>query len=341
MKAVLLPLLLLVTSAPLLTAQDKKPYVVASDLMNIVTVSQLSLSPDGLRAIAVVTRKKSKEDAAKKTTEFIYTQNLYLLDVTGVRQPAQLTFGDRRDGQPRWSPDGTAIAFVRADGEQPQIWVLPMTGGEAFAVTRAKYGASQAMWHPDSKSILFTSSMPLSTIKGDVPWTYDRPGRTPQDEPNWSLLTDAEKSSTKASPDGSLQDVRAWLAKNNNDKNPRVLTRLDLQGELDLDPEEKLEHLFVAAAQPASEARQITSGFQRFVGAQWSKDGKSIICSSTKFSRTPDLERSGSLWRMDADGGHLQELLKLEHRPISDPRVSPDGKTISFIAGTNDTFFGR
>src|SRR6188508_1617275 len=103
MKAVLLPLLLLVISAQLTNGQDKKPYVVASDLMNIVTVSQLSLSPDGTRAVASVTRKKSKEDPIKKTTEYSYTQHLFILDVTGSKAPIQLTFGDRRDGQPKWS----------------------------------------------------------------------------------------------------------------------------------------------------------------------------------------------------------------------------------------------
>src|SRR3954454_9663767 len=106
MKAVRL-LLSLILSAQLIMnaspvrAQGQKPYIVASDLMKIVTASQLALSPDGTRAVAVVTRKKSKEDPIKKTTEYSYTQHLYLLDVTGQKPPVQLTYGDRRDGQPK------------------------------------------------------------------------------------------------------------------------------------------------------------------------------------------------------------------------------------------------
>ena len=341
MRAGIRPLFILVLVVQLTYAQDKKPYVVASDLMRMVSVNQISLSPDGGRAVAVVTRKKSKEDAAKKTTEYGYTQHLYLLDTKGDKAPLQLTHGDRRDAQPKWSPDGSAIAFVRADGDTQQIWILPLTGGEAFAVTKAKYGATQPVWSPDGKSILFSSSLPLSTIEGELPWTYERPGRKLRDEPLWSQLKDPEKASIKASPDGSLEDVRAWLARNNSERNPRVLTRLDLQGELDLDPEEKLEHLFIVPAQAGSEAKQITSGFQDFSGAQWSKDGKNIICSATKFANAPDRERSVSLWKLNADGSQLQEILRMDGRPISAPKISPDGKTISFLTGTTDTYFGR
>jgi len=323
------------------SAQAQKPYIVASDLMKIVTVGQLAISADGTRAVAVVTRKKSKEDPAKKTTEYGYTQHLYLLDVAGAKEPQQLTYGDRRDSQPQWSPDGTMLAFVRADGDLPQIWVLPLAGGEAFPVTKAKYGAAQPVWHPDGKKLLFTSSQPLSAISGDLPWVYERPGRAVHDEPNWPQLTDAEKTAIRPTPDGSLADVRAWLAKNNNERNPRVLTRLNLQGEQDLDTEERIDHLYITDVESGTEAKELTSGFQDFGSALWTKDGKSIICIATKYTHTPDLERAATLWRMDPDGQHLQEIVKVDGHPISDPRLSPDGKTISFILGTTETYFGR
>lgn len=333
-------LLLLWVSMQPLYAQDNSNYIVASDLMKLVTVNQLALSPDGSRAVAVVTRKKSKE-LANHSQEYSYTQHLFLLDVAGNTPPVQLTHGDRRDSQPRWSPDGKSLAFVRADGDMAQIWVLPLTGGEARAITKARYGAGQPVWHPDGNSVLYTSSIPLSAIKGELPWKYDRPGRQPHDEPHWSLMTDSEKAATKASPDGSLEEVRAWLARNNSEKNPRILTRLDFQGELDLDPEEKFDHLFIQSLSPGVEARQVTQGFQRFGSAQFTKDGNTIICVSTKFTRSPDEERASSLWKMDANGQHLQEILKREKQPITDLRISPDSKSISFLIGTADNFFGR
>src|SRR5690349_5648165 len=104
-------------------AQVKKP-INASDLMKIATTNQIQISPDGNKAVTVVNRK-----AVKNENEYYYTRHLYLLDLTGKEEPRQLTFGDRSDTQPQWSPDGKQIAFVRADGDKSQIWLLPIGGG--------------------------------------------------------------------------------------------------------------------------------------------------------------------------------------------------------------------
>lgn len=324
----------------LLDAQEKQ-NIVASDLLKITYTNQLSISPDGKQAVAVVSRKKTKEDASKGITEYYYTQHLYLLDVSGKTEPLQLTFGDRRDNQPAWSPDGKSLAFVRADGELSQVWILPLTGGEARAITKAKYGASQPVWSPDGKSILYSSSIPLSAVEGGLPWKYERPGRKQNDEVNWSAITETEKKNVANSPDGTIEEVRAWLAKNNSNKNPRVLTRLNLQGELGLETEEKFDHLFTIEIRTGAEEKQLTSGYQNFRGAQWSKDGKLIVCSSAPVSISPDYSTSSSLWRMDADGKNLTELLKVEGRPIANPEYSPDGKSIAFLISTAEGFAAR
>jgi dipeptidyl aminopeptidase/acylaminoacyl peptidase len=305
--------------------------------MNLATTNSLSISPDGKQAVSVVTRKATKNN----NTEYYYTQHLYLFDLTGKEEPVQLTFGDRNDGQPEWSPNGKQIAFVRACKEIPQVWVLPMTGGEAYTLTNAKYGAVQPKWSPDGKSILYTSSIPFHAIEGEVPWSYERPGRSQRDEPGWKLLKDDEKKSLKSSPDGSLEEVRAWLAKNSTDKNPRVLTRLQFQGEQDLDTEERFTHLFTIPAHGEAEAKQLTSGYQNFTGANWSRDGLTIICSSEKLTIAPDYNRTTSLWKMDADGKNLKEFLKLNGQPLSEPTFSPDGKTILFGWATGEGFLAR
>src|SRR5262245_35373995 len=76
---------------------------------------------------------------------------------TGPTPPRALTSGTR-DSQPRWSPDGKTLAFVRGmEGKPAQIFLLPMTGGEATQLTRVKGGASQPRWSPDGRRILFSS----------------------------------------------------------------------------------------------------------------------------------------------------------------------------------------
>lgn len=148
-------------------AQLKKP-IVASDVMKIATANQIQISPDGSKAITVVTRK-----AVKNENEYYYTRHLYLMDLIVKSEPTQLTSGDKNDGQPQWSPDGKQIAFVRTENEKSQIWILPMTGGEAYSVTKAEFGASRPRWSPDGKQLLFTSSIPARSIEGQVPWAYE------------------------------------------------------------------------------------------------------------------------------------------------------------------------
>ena len=83
----------------------------------------------------IVTRK-----AVKNETDYYYTRHLYLLDLVAKSEPVQLTFGDKNDGQPQWSPDGKQILFVRTDGERSQLWLLPLSGGEAHVITKSEYG---------------------------------------------------------------------------------------------------------------------------------------------------------------------------------------------------------
>jgi Tol biopolymer transport system component len=166
MRLVLYCLLLIVTLG---YSQSKKP-IVASDLMKIVTTNQIQISPDGTKAVAIVNRK-----AVKNENDYYYTRHLYLFDLVGSEPPRQLTFGDKNDSQPRWSPDGKTIAFVRPDNDKPQIWLLPLSGGEASVLTKAEFGAFRPRWRADGQQILFASSIPFSSIEGNVPWAYERP----------------------------------------------------------------------------------------------------------------------------------------------------------------------
>ena len=67
--------------------------------------------------------------------------------------PRRLTNGPR-DSQPRWSPDGTQIAFTRAvekDGKpQPgQIYLLSLGGGEPMQVSAMEKGVGSPQWSPN------------------------------------------------------------------------------------------------------------------------------------------------------------------------------------------------
>ncbi|GHM99989.1 peptidase S9 [Cytophagales bacterium WSM2-2] len=316
--------------------QTKKP-IVATDLMKIATANQIQISPDGTKAVTVVTRK-----AVKNENDYYYTRHLYLLDLTGKEEPLQLTFGDKNDGQPQWSPDGKQIAFVRTDGEKSQVWLLPMGGGEAHTLTKSEQGAGSPRWSPDGKKILYSSSIPFYAIEGKTPWTYERPGRAQGDEPNFKNMKADEKKKVTASPDGNLQDMRAWLAKNMSESNPRVLNRQNIQGELNLQPDENFSHLFLISSNGEDKAVQLTNGYQSFNNAEWSPDGKKIICDSKLNTQHPDRTRDSDIWTIDVDSKQAKQLLQYQGYSLSNPQFSPDGASISFTANTmNGRFYAQ
>ncbi len=307
-------------------AQNKKP-IVTSDLMKIATASQIQISPDGNKAVAVVTRK-----AVKTENEYYYTNHLYLLDLVSTAEPTQLTFGDKNDGQPQWSPDGRQIAFTRTEGEKSQVWILPLTGGEAHSITKAEYGAGQPRWSPDGKKILYSSNIPFYAIEGNTPWPNERPARVKGDEPNFKVMKPEDRKKTPTTPDGTLEEVRAWLARNSSESNPRVLNRQNIQGELNLQPDEEFLHLFVKTLGSDEKAVQLTAGFQRFQGARWSPDGKTIICHSRNPKVHPDRDLDSDLWIIDPETKTAKEFLTWPGYSVSNPSYSPDGTQVLFIA---------
>lgn len=290
-------------------------------------MSQLEISPAGEQAVFVLTSM-----GKDKNGKYRYFRHLYLLGLQAPFAVKQLTYGARVDGSPVWSPDSSRIAFIRAYERKAQIWVLPLSGGEAYRVTDSQYGARQPQWSPDGQTILYSAMVPDWQVTEGLPWPYERPGRKWRDAPNWK--NKEKKPEIKADPDGTIAEIRAWLAKNAAADDPRVFNRMNLQGELRLQPGMTFSHLFVAAALPDSESRQLTTGRQNFRGAVWSVDGSQIICSSVLYQAHPDRTQDSDLWIMKSDGTECRVFLDWEGYQVSQPRYSPQGDLIVFSASS-------
>jgi dipeptidyl aminopeptidase/acylaminoacyl peptidase len=112
------------------------------DLTRLRFVSDPQISPDGTRVAFVVTTLSEDSDQ--------YVANIWVLDTAGG-EPRPFTTGPKRDTKPRWSPDGTRLAFLseRQGHAKGQVYVMPSAGGEATRLTALPNGVASHVWSPD------------------------------------------------------------------------------------------------------------------------------------------------------------------------------------------------
>jgi dipeptidyl aminopeptidase/acylaminoacyl peptidase len=132
------------------TAAFSQKKFEVNDLVKLVGISDPQISPDA-KTIAIIV---SRADTVSNT----YKTELDLVDVaTGNVRP--LTFDRQGVTQPRWSPDGSQIAFVaRTTAGGNQLFVLNMLGGEARQITNAPNGVQHYAWSPNGASIAYVTS---------------------------------------------------------------------------------------------------------------------------------------------------------------------------------------
>jgi len=126
---------------------EKKPFTV-DDAINMVSISNPQMSPDGGRIVFTKTELKWEDNKRKR----------YLWIVPTDAGEAYKFTQSEGDSSPRWSPDGKYLAFLRGKGEKRQIWLMRTSGGEAMQLTDHKSAVSSFKWYPDSKHLIFSAN---------------------------------------------------------------------------------------------------------------------------------------------------------------------------------------
>ena len=130
------------------TAKPTQPYMSIDDLLALKIVSNPQISPDSTM-IAFVLQHNNVE---QNTTG----SSIWLVSATAGKNnpPRQLTSGIYHDTAPRWSPHGQALAFLSDRTGKPQLYLLPMSGGETQQVSSLPQGITEYSWHPSGHSFL-------------------------------------------------------------------------------------------------------------------------------------------------------------------------------------------
>jgi dipeptidyl aminopeptidase/acylaminoacyl peptidase len=129
----------------MLPTMPKKLEVESLYGLNFVSDPQISI--DGKLVAFVVS--STQED--KKG----YESRIYL---SRNGREAQAFSSGKKDSSPRFSPDASQLAFTRGMGEdKPQLYVMPLNGGEARALTKLKSGVANPRYSKDGSKIAFLS----------------------------------------------------------------------------------------------------------------------------------------------------------------------------------------
>ena len=375
-----LAVLLIVLAAEPAYGQRMEP-IVATDLLNIRQIDDVTTSPDG-RYVAYTV--KQVVETPREDRPYAYRTHLWMVPADGSRPPRQMTRGPRSISQPTWHPESDRIGFVRTvDDGSRQVFVLSLTGGEPYQLTDFEHGTSSPRWAPSGEQMLFSAAVPQADLRqllGRGPsWSDERPGRAPSDtmvtvppdtmlvlrdsltrapldtigltatSTRIALLSDSLAAfpdtitvpasnvpPTAADPDGSLVQIRTWLNEQQRQNNPRVFTRLDVQGERDLNSALRFRHWFVLDVDEdgaEGEPRRITDGFYSWGGGTWLPNGNQVIVTGVEHpNEHPDRVEGSDLYLADVDSTAMQRLLRLQHYDLYAPRITPDGTTIAFLA---------
>ncbi len=221
----------------------------------------------------------------------------------GTETPLRITSGGLSDTAPGWSPDGTAVALVRAlPSDSSGIYqVSPLGGAERRIAEIARGLRTRVNWSRDGKWLVASGR--------------EAPGKASR-----IFVISADTGEKRALSFGRALDeespalapyARALVFN-------RLLSDL-VTGLFVVDLDERL--------QPRGEPRQLhtATGSGTFLNAAWTPDSKEIVFSS-----------SGQFWRVTAMGQARPRQVPISGQNANYPAIAPRGNRMAFQSGFID-----
>jgi acylaminoacyl-peptidase len=277
--------------------------VTPEDLYRFRIPTDPQLSPDGELVAMTVQSVAPGRDG--------YRHALWLAPADGSTEPRQVTLGARHDTQPRFSPDGTALAFLsdrrplveeepdapkdREDGTQ--VHLLPLGGGEARRLTDLPRGVDAFEWSPDGRSLV------VRTTSFGATRAEDRKARG--------------KPAPPKPGDMPHSDYRYF---------DRLQGMLNGPGFID----DKIGHLWLVDVATGAASR-LTDGPTSDTEAAWSPDGTRIAFTASR-GRDHDLDYQFDVFVVEVATRRLTRITDGAHCAFGSATWLPDGATLA-LAG--------
>jgi len=261
---------------------------------------------------------------------------------------------------PRWSPDGKYLAFLSARNEgKTQIWLLNRSGGEAQHLTDTPQDVDDFAWSPDSTRLVVVLRDPSEEEldaaktkdkekdaeakdkkpKTKKPWVIDRlqfkhdeVGYLDRRRAHVYILDLATKNLTQITS-GDYDDAHpAWSP------DGHLIAFASNRSKPDPDRTYNTDIWVVAAnnTDKGAQLTQVTTNPGDDDTPSWSPDGK-LIAYITQLDSHLFQYATHHVAVSPAAGGQSRVLTQSFDRNATEPRFSPDGNSIYFIADDDGT----
>jgi dipeptidyl aminopeptidase/acylaminoacyl peptidase len=325
--------------------QASRPITV-DDYFQVREVSDPQWSPEARWVAYTVKTPLLKDDKNE--------ERIWMVPAAGGA-PVALTAEGVSSSHPRWSFDGNYLAFLSArSGGKQQVWLLNRLGGEAQRLTDTPQDVSDFAWSPDSRRLVLVlrdaspeeleaakdkDKEAKKELKTPRPWVIDRlqfkrdtVGYLDRRRTHLYLCDLASKSLTQVTSGDYDDREPAWSP------DGRSLAFTSNRSVPDPDHNYNTDIWVVAAdnTDKGAHLTQITTNPGADTSPAWSPDGQRIAFASQIDVHAVDYA-TRHLAIAPSTGGAPKLLTLALDRNVSDPRFSPDGNSVYFIADDDGT----
>jgi len=258
--------------------------------------------------------------------------------------PTPLLASGWNASNPRWSPDGSKIAFLRDHNAQRELWVVTLENREPRFIAAVQstnffitYAGEALAWAPDSQRLAYISATeeltepPATFSSHDDPRVIDRiqyKSRTAFSDRRHThvWITAIDRPEPRQLTEGGVYDHAITFSPTGDE--------IAFLSNHESDPDAN-NNSDIFAVDLHGEVRQITSTKGCEYEPAWSPDGKWIAYTATKRDVTTidSVAEDTHVWVISASGSNSRELSGAQDRRARGPRWSRDGNSVLYLTG--------